>query len=84
MNAWEKALFRIFINEREELQKYEQIKGLVKQIIFETEKEKDIKHYDNYVKLMNSINNAGHEERRSNDISFISKLMSGIDLKYEN
>jgi len=45
--------------------------------------EENAKFYEYFRQLINSINNAGHERRRSDDIGKIRKIMSEIDDKYE-
>jgi hypothetical protein len=40
-------------------------------------------HYDTLRKLSDSINNAGHEERRSDDIHLINNAMSAISQEYD-
>ena len=82
MKNYERKLFKIFTEEKEELIKYKKIMELLTETKHEAEKETDIKHYNNYVELSSSINNAGHEERRSDDISKLAKFKDEISDRY--
>jgi len=82
MINYEEMLFNIFITTKSEQEKYAKILKLIKEVERISEKTTDIFHYNQYVELSNSINNAGHEERRSDDISKLFKFRVDIGNKY--
>lgn len=83
MNDIEKELFNIFQNEDDKYELYKLLVGYVKNAIHETLGYENAKFYESYVKLSNSINNAGHENRRSDDIEHINKMMCDISDEYD-
>lgn len=68
-----KQLFVIFKNKKDDFELYEDLIKYVLMVIKNCQAKRDVYFYSVLSKLTNSINNAGHEERRSADISFISK-----------
>ena len=79
-----KKLFHMFQSKTDDFDFYNDL------IVFLAEVERDAVGYNSAIyyevltKLTNSINNAGHEERRHADISFISSEMSKIAEKYNH
>lgn len=80
----QKELFDIFQNKRNDFELYEQLSLFIKKIEHNARGLENAKFYDVLVKLSDSINNAGHEERRSTDISFIKSERSKICETYED
>ena len=77
----EEMVYNFIKKKRTEHQLYLDITELIKSEKSKTEKEDNSKFYGILIKLENSINNAGHEDRRSNDISYIWEQMK---ILYEN
>lgn len=77
----EEQVYNFLKTKRTDHQLYTALIELVKEEKNKTEKECNSNFYGILVKLENSINNAGHEERRSNDISYILKQE---EILYEN
>lgn len=80
----QKELFEIFQKKINDFELYEQLSLFIKKVEYNTKGLENAKFYEILVKLSNSINNAGHEERRSNDISFLSSEGSKIVNTYED
>lgn len=80
----QKELFEIFQNKRSDFELYEQLTLFIKKVEHNTKGIENARFYEVLVKLSNSINNAGHEERRSADISFLNSERSKISDKYED
>lgn len=70
-NKIEETVYEFLKKKRTEHQLYLDIIELVKAEKEQTTKENNSSFYGVLSKLETSINNAGHEERRSNDISFL-------------
>jgi hypothetical protein len=68
----QKELFDIFQNEKSNFEKHNKLITFIQKVEFNAKGEENIKFYEILVRLSNSINNAGHEERRSKDIDFIN------------
>jgi len=79
----EKDLFDIFQTEKDNYELYKKVIGYVKSVIHESLGFENAKFYEKFVKLSNSINNAGHEDRRSADIEYINNTMWDISDEYE-
>ena len=79
----QKELFEIFQNKRNDFELYEQLSLFIKKVEYNAQGLENAKFYESLVKLSNSINNAGHEERRSADISFLNSERSKICDNYE-
>lgn len=79
----EKDLFDIFQKEKDSYKLYLKIIEYVQNTIHESLGLENAKFYEKFVKLSNSINNAGHENRRSADIDYINKIQCDISDKYE-
>jgi hypothetical protein len=67
----EETVYEFLKKKRTDHQLYLDIIELVKQEKDQTTKENNSAFYGVLAKLENSINNAGHEKRRSNDISYL-------------
>ena len=80
----EKVLFEIFQNKRSDFELYERLKLFLKEVEHDVKGQENAKFYDVLVKLSNSINNAGHEERRSTDISYLLSERKKISDTYED
>lgn len=80
----QKELFEIFQKKRNDFELYEQLTLFIKKVEYNTKGQENARFYEVLVKLSNSINNAGHEERRSADISFLSSERSKIADTYED
>ena len=84
----EETVYDFLKKKRTEHQLYLDIVELVNQEKNKTTKENNSAFYGILVKLHDSINNAGHEERRSNDISYLWEqkniLYSNSTLKDED
>ena len=80
----QKELFEIFQKKRNDFELYEQLTLFIKKVEHNAKGQENAKFYEVLVKLSNSINNAGHEERRSADISFLSSERSKISDTYED
>lgn len=79
----EKDLFNIFQKEKDSYELYKKVIGYIKSVIYESLGYENVKFYENFVKLSNSINNAGHEDRRSADIGYINNIITDISDKYD-
>lgn len=77
-----KELFDIFQNKRNDFELYEQLKIFITKIEHNTKGLENASFYKVLEKLSNSINNAGHERRRSDDISFLNTEMHKISSAY--
>ena len=75
-------LFEIFVRNKRSYEKYEETSEFIKDIIEEVRTEENIKFYDFTIKLLNSINNAGWEERRSEQIEMLWNIQRVIEEKY--
>jgi hypothetical protein len=84
----EEKIYNFLKTKRTEHKLYIDLIEFVKEEKNKTEKECNSIFYNVLVKLENSINNAGHENRRSNDISYIweqkKRLFENSTLKDEN
>ncbi len=78
----EKELFDI-LQENDRYALYNKLIEYVKKTIDEVLGRENAEFYEKFVKLSNSINNAGHENRRSADIEYLNKVMWEISDKYE-
>lgn len=79
----QKELFDIFQNKKSDFDLYEQLRGFIEKVEHNAKGTENAKFYEVLVKLSNSINNAGYEERRSSDIALLSQESSKISSKYE-
>ena len=80
----QKELFEIFQKKRNDFELYEQLTLFIKKVEYNAKGIENARFYDVLVQLSNSINNAGHEERRSTDISFLGSERSKISDTYED
>jgi len=80
----QKELFEIFQKKKNDFELYEQLSLFIKKVEHNTKGLENAKFYEVLVKLSNSINNAGHEERRNSDISFLNSEKSKITDNYED
>ena len=79
----QKELFDIFQKKRNDFELYEQLSLFIKKVEHNTKGVENAKFYEVLVTLSNSINNAGHEDRRDGDISFLSSERSKISDSFE-
>jgi len=59
------------------------VRVIEEKLIHQIEGEISAKYYDVFRQLSDSINNAGHEKRRGNQIDLINKTMEGISTEFE-
>jgi hypothetical protein len=78
-----KELFEIFQNKRSDFELYERLKEFIENVENNARGIENAKFYETLVTLTNSINNAGHEERRSADINYINSKITNIINEYE-
>lgn len=79
----EKKLFKIFNIGADEYEIYKLLNVFVREIVEETKGIENARFYEVLRLLSNSINNAGCEERRSEQIAMIHKASQEIADKYE-
>jgi hypothetical protein len=79
----DKELFKIFMKYSDDFERAIEIEKLIKDRLHKSLGEENAAFYDILRRLINSINNAGHEERRSQQISLINTAMRDICNKYE-
>lgn len=79
-----KKLFKLFQNNSDEFDLYNDVKKMVEAEVFCARGEENRKAYMVLVDLVNSINNAGCEDRRSSQIDTLRKAMAEICDKYES
>lgn len=78
-----KKLFHIFEHFSDGYERFVQLEQLIKDEVADAEGKMAAKHYQCLVTLMNSINNAGCEERRQGQIRLLRGAMDQISDKYE-
>lgn len=78
-----RKLFDLFRREQNFYNLHQDITFFIEEIEARAVGETHAKFYGVLAKLSNSINNAGHEERRSADISYIHQQQCEISSKYE-
>lgn len=71
-NKHQEKLFSIFTDRTNDFEKYEAIKEYINEIALDYICEQKALYYGLLTELTNSINNTGHEKRRSNDLSKIN------------
>ena len=81
---FEKDLFDICKQTGASYETYLQVLAYVKHVDHNARGEENGYFYQHITNLQNSINNAGCEERRSAQISYLFNVASGIVEKYEN
>lgn len=81
----EERLFKAFSDRKcGDLRLYEAVKNIVESEVKDAEGRLSAKHYDFLVKLNNSENNAGWEDRHSDRISAINAAIFDICMNYED
>jgi len=80
----QKELFDIFQNKKSDFDLYEKLKGYIERVEYNARGVENAKFYEVLFKLSNSINNAGHENRRASDISFLILEQGKISTEYED
>jgi hypothetical protein len=80
----QKELFEIFQKKGNDFELYEELSRFIKKVEHNAQGLENAYFYGVLVKLSNSINNAGHENRRSDDISFIHSEKGKISDDYED
>jgi hypothetical protein len=79
----ERDLFEMFMAKQNDFDLLGDIAGYIHRIQNRANGQQAAVSYEHLRKLSNSINNAGHEERRSADIAYIENVMSEIAGDYE-
>ena len=80
----QKELFDLFQKRRNDYELYEELKKFINKVEYHTQGEISSKYYSVLSKCESSINNAGHEERRSNDIDYLKSEMRQISDEFED
>jgi len=80
----EKQLFEIFQTKNNKYDLYITLVKFCKNLENDTRGEENSEFYLKVTELQNSINNAGWEERHSEQISYLNKLQGEISDKYED
>lgn len=78
-----KELFKIFLNEKDNYNLYEKIITFVEKVIQDTKGKENAEFYNHVTNLLNSINNAGYEERRSQQIQYLWDIQKQISDEYD-
>ena len=78
-----RELFQIFQNNKDQFTLYERITEFIERVIEETKGEENEQFYEVVIHLLDSINNAGCEDRRSQQIQLLWDTQSKIINKYE-
>ena len=84
MNNIRRELFKIFQNTKNQYDLYEDVIKYINSVIENTKGKENSEFYNVLRELSNSINNAGCESRRSQQISLINKSMNDISNNYED
>jgi len=77
-----KDLFKLFQETKDNYGLYEKIVKYSEEVITDTKGKENSEFYEIVVKLLDSINNAGCEERRNDQIKLLWKIQSQILDKY--
>lgn len=78
-----KELFKIFQDTKDSYNLYENTVKFVEKVIEETKGKENAEFYEVVIRLLDSINNAGCENRRSQQIQLLWDTESKIVNKYE-
>lgn len=78
-----KELFKIFQETKDHYELYERVLGFVDKVIENTRGEENSNFYSVIILLLNSINNAGWQERHSEQIKLLHNISNDISDKYE-
>lgn len=84
MSAIDKDLFDLFMAKKSDVDLFGQIEALIAKRVHDAVGKENAAFYADLSRLSNSINNAGCEERRSEQIAFISQRLGVISDKYED
>lgn len=79
-----KELFELFQNKTNDHDLYKQVTSLIEKNEHHARGEENAKFYLDTIKLLNSINNAGCEERRSDQIKTLNDIQERICDGYES
>jgi len=79
----DKDLFELFMNKTSDFHLCEKVEALIDERIKHATAMENVKFYDVLRKLSDSINNAGWEDRHSQQIDLINKASHDIVDKYE-
>lgn len=79
----DKDLFDMFSNKKSDFDLCNKIEALIKSRVADAVGEENAKFYTVLTKLSNSINNAGWEDRHSEQIAMINAASCEITEKYE-
>lgn len=79
----QKELFDIFQKKRNDFELYEEIKKFIDKVEFNARGIECSHYYSVLTKLQDSLNNAGHEERRSKDIDYLRDERGKITEEFE-
>lgn len=82
MTDYKKTVFNAF-KDKVDFDTYNKIVDFVVKAVEEEKAEENVKFYEHFRQLMTSINNAGWQDRHSQQISYISDVMGEICDKYE-
>lgn len=81
---YKKNIFNLFLKHSNDLfTLQEEVLKYILKLEYEIKGIENAYFYDILSKLSNSINNAGHEERRSKDISFLLETQDKISSEFE-
>ena len=83
MNNIRKELFKIFQDTKDQYELYEKVIKYIDSVAENTKGEENSEFYNILRELINSINNVGCENRRSQQIDLINKSMNNISNRYE-
>lgn len=79
-----KELFNTFQNTKDNYELYEGLVSYIDNVIKYTKGQENAKFYEHIIHLLNSINNARCEERRSEQIEYLWHIEREICDKYED
>ena len=79
-----KELFNVFQVNKDKYDLYEDTLKFIEKVVEDVKGNENAEFYEILLKLSNSINNAGWEERHSQQISLLHDVKSKIADKYEN
>jgi hypothetical protein len=79
-----KELFNVFQTNKDKYDLYEETLKFIEKVVEDVKGNENTEFYEIIVKLSNSINNAGWEERHSQQIDLLRDTQRKIASKYEN
>ena len=78
-----KGLFKIFQENKDQYDLYEKVIIFIEKVVEDTKGEENAKFYHSANMLLNSINNAGWEDRHSQQIQSLWDIQNKITSKYD-